>query len=94
MRIEGWLGGVYDDFGMYSSKEDADRGILPDSTLDDLLDDFKGKRVSITIVDLDKERKISIPNNPNQRPTKINSDRSIAEMRRKDKELINKIMRL
>lgn len=40
------------------------------------------------------DSKITIPKNPNQRPTKINVNRSNAEMRRKDKELISKIMRL
>ncbi len=44
-----WLGGVYEKLGAYSSKEDAERGMSPDETLDDMLEDFKGKKVKIQI---------------------------------------------
>jgi hypothetical protein len=45
----GWIGGNYDDLGFYENKEDAERGMFPNETLDDLLEDFKGKKVKITV---------------------------------------------
>lgn len=48
-EYEFWLGGVYEDLGTFSSKEDAERGISPDETLSDLLDEFKDKKVRLKI---------------------------------------------
>ncbi|AJA41449.1 hypothetical protein AXJ14_gp130 [Geobacillus virus E3] len=48
-ELIGWLGGHYDDFGFYRTKEDAERGYRPDETLDELLEEFKGKKVKITV---------------------------------------------
>lgn len=48
-EIGGWLGGDYDKLGLFDNKEDADCGICPNETLDDLLEEFKGKNVKITI---------------------------------------------
>jgi hypothetical protein len=48
-ELIGWLGGHYDDFGFYRTKEDAERGYRPDEKLDELLEEFKGKKVKITV---------------------------------------------
>lgn len=48
-EIGGWLGGDYDKLGLFDNKKDAERGICPNETLDDLLEEFKGKNVKITI---------------------------------------------
>lgn len=48
-EVSGWLGGDYDKLGLFENKKDAERGICPTETLDDLLEEFKGKNVKITI---------------------------------------------
>lgn len=48
-EIGGWLGGDYDKLGLFDNKKDAERGICLTETLDDLLEEFKGKNVKITI---------------------------------------------
>lgn len=48
-EIFGWLGGEYDELGLFDNKKDAERGIYPTETLNDLLEEFKGKNVKITI---------------------------------------------
>ena len=48
-EYEFWLGGYYTDLGAYDTKEDAERGYLPKHSLDDLLDEFKEKKVKVTI---------------------------------------------
>lgn len=48
-EYEFWLGGVYEDLGTFSNKKDAERGINPDETLSDLLDEFKDKKVRLKI---------------------------------------------
>ena len=44
-----WLGGYYNDLGAYDTKGDAERGYCPKHRLDDLLDEFKEKKVKVTI---------------------------------------------
>jgi hypothetical protein len=44
-----WLGGDYDYLGSFRDKEDAERGIIPNEYMYDIFDDFKGKRVKITV---------------------------------------------
>ncbi|MDO6659218.1 DUF5634 family protein [Bacillus thuringiensis] len=52
--ITGWLGGDYDTLGIFDSQLDAERGIFPTKTLSELVEEFKGKKVKITIaVDID-----------------------------------------
>lgn len=48
-ECEFWLGGVYENLGAFSNKRDADMGISPDKTLDDLLDEYKGKKIKLKI---------------------------------------------
>ena len=48
-EYEFWLGGYYNDLGSYNTKEDAERGYFPKQRLDDLLDEFKEKKVKVTI---------------------------------------------
>ena len=48
-ELIGWLGGNYDDLGFYDDREDAERGMMPNDTLDELLEEFKGEKVRITI---------------------------------------------
>ncbi len=48
-EYEFWLGGVYEDLGTFSNKRDADIGISPDETLDELLDEYKGKKIKLKI---------------------------------------------
>jgi len=48
-EYEFWLGGVYENLGAFSNKRDADMGISPDKTLDDLLDEYKGKKIKLKI---------------------------------------------
>ena len=51
--VEGWLGGNYDDFGLYDSKEDAERGIMPHKKLYEAISaKFDGKKVKITIEEI------------------------------------------
>jgi hypothetical protein len=48
--LTGWLGGHYDDLGFYDDKEDAERGYMPTEKMWDVIpEDFKGKKVKITI---------------------------------------------
>ena len=47
--IEGWLGGQYDTLGIFNNKKEADYGMFHDNTLDELMEDFKVKKVRITI---------------------------------------------
>lgn len=47
--VEGWLGGVYDDFGIYDNLEDAETGIMPRKTIEEAFDEFKGEKVRITV---------------------------------------------
>lgn len=48
-EIGGWLGGDYEKLGLFDNKKDAERGIYPTETLDDLFEEFKGQNVKITI---------------------------------------------
>ncbi|MDI6680150.1 hypothetical protein QMA02_30865 [Bacillus wiedmannii] len=48
-EISGWLGGDYEELGLFDNKKDAERGIYPTETLDDLFEEFKGQNVKITI---------------------------------------------
>lgn len=47
--IEGWLGGMYDDLGIFEDKEDAERGIFPKETLCELLQSVKTKKIKIIV---------------------------------------------
>lgn len=49
-----YLGGVYDDFGIYETKEDAERGHIPDEQMFEALSDFDGKKVKITVEQLEE----------------------------------------
>ncbi|WP_350302600.1 hypothetical protein [Peribacillus frigoritolerans] len=49
LEIIGWLGGERDDFGVYENKKDAIQGITPTNILSELLDEFKGKKVKLSI---------------------------------------------
>lgn len=52
--LTGWLGGHYDDFGFYDTKEDAERGYRPSERLYEIIDDrFDGKKVKITIEEIE-----------------------------------------
>lgn len=48
-ELSGWLGGDFDDLGFYKTKEDAERGMFPDVTIDTLLTEYKGKLVKVKI---------------------------------------------
>lgn len=48
-EFEFWLGGDYDHLGTFANKEDAERGHMPEERLNDLLDEFKGKKVKLQI---------------------------------------------
>ena len=48
-EYEFWLGGVYESLGTFSNKKDADRGIGPDETLAELLDEYQGKKIKLKI---------------------------------------------
>jgi len=50
--IEGYLGGSYDDLGIFKTKEDAQIGMFPNQTMDDLMSEFKVKKIRITIEDI------------------------------------------
>lgn len=51
--FEGWLGGDYEKLGFYDTQKDADRGHLGGVYLTELLEEFKGKKVSIKITEID-----------------------------------------
>jgi hypothetical protein len=45
----GFLGGDYEDLGLFNTQQDAERGICSSNKLHELLEEFKGKKVKITI---------------------------------------------
>lgn len=45
----GWYGGDYDDAGFYDDKADAERGMFPNKELHELLREFQGKKIKITV---------------------------------------------
>lgn len=45
----GWLGGDYEKLGLSRTKEDAVRGLFADDYLHELLEEFKGKKVLISV---------------------------------------------
>jgi len=51
--IEGWLGGQWDDFGIYETKIDAKRGIYPKHEMFELMEDFDSKRVRIIVEEIE-----------------------------------------
>lgn len=54
-HVVGWLGGDYDKLGFFNGKRDAERGICPEETLDEVLEKFKGKSVMITVKVLEED---------------------------------------
>ncbi|WP_025909346.1 hypothetical protein [Priestia flexa] len=54
-EFTGYLGGDYDDLGMFDNKKDAERGMFPSEELNDLLEEFKGKKVKITVETFESE---------------------------------------
>lgn len=51
--FEGWLGGDYEKLGFYDTQKDADRGHVGGEYLTELLEEFKGKKVSIQITEIE-----------------------------------------
>jgi len=51
--IEGWLGGNWDEFGIYSNKKHAETGMFPDDDMYVLMKDFDGKKVRITVEEIE-----------------------------------------
>ena len=45
----GWYGGDYEDAGFFGSKVDAERGMYSDDKLHELLKEFQGKKIKITV---------------------------------------------
>lgn len=48
-EIVGWLGGNYDRLSIHDNSEDAERGQYGGETLDNLTEEFQGKKVRIFI---------------------------------------------
>ena len=51
--IEGWLGGNWDEFGIYSSKDHAERAMFPDDEMHVLMKNFDCKKVRIIIEEIE-----------------------------------------
>ena len=52
-EIEGWIGGQYEDYGLYDNKTDADRGIMPSRKFYEAISPkFDGKKAKITIEEI------------------------------------------
>ena len=46
--VEGWLGGYYEDLGLYETKVESER-CIGGKNLDDLTSEFQNMKVKITI---------------------------------------------
>ena len=51
--VKGYLGGSYEDLGLWDNKEDAERGIVGGERLHELLSEFDGKKVKITVEEIE-----------------------------------------
>lgn len=47
--FEGWLGGSFDDLSLHPTKEKADTGMKGNTTIDEDFEEFKNKKVRITV---------------------------------------------
>lgn len=45
----GWYGGSYEDAGLFDNKKDAERGINSNRKLHEILDQYEGKKIKITV---------------------------------------------
>lgn len=45
----GWYGGSYEDTGLFENKEDVERGINSSRKLHEILDQYEGKKIKITV---------------------------------------------
>lgn len=50
----GYVGGSYEDCGLFGNKKDAERGLFADRKLHEIFDEFEGKKVRITIEEVDE----------------------------------------
>jgi hypothetical protein len=53
-EIHCWLGGEWDDFGIFDNKEDAEYGMFPKEYLHEALKEFKGKKVRMLVEVIDE----------------------------------------
>lgn len=54
-KFEGWVGGRYDDAGLFETKEDAARGMFPDDeAFYEIFSEYDGKKIKISIEVIDE----------------------------------------